>query len=148
MRSFVFVLLYVASKASSNAGRGVILVYRNFGCRMCCHACAAITAVTVCSSFMTVSPSDRMHLFYPVRKPVRQVFIDPNDPSMDGRVVCELDGQDDDEGDEDMDEQDDDDQAGPGDVEDEEEVIDVSKGGHSMSVKCPSVRAREQFARY
>lgn len=60
---------------------------------------------------------------------------------MDGRVVCELDGQDDDEADEDMDEQDDDDEAGPDDVEDEEEVVDVSKGGHRRDCRPLSASA-------
>ena len=40
--------------------------------------------------------------------------MDPNDPNNEGRVAYELDGQDDEEGDEDMDEEDmdDDDDAG------------------------------------
>ncbi len=67
-----------------------------------------------------------------------QVFLDPNDPSLGGRVVCELDGQDDDDdGDDDMEDEEEDDEAGA-DVEEEEEIVDVSKGGECgmASVWC------------
>jgi len=54
-------------------------------------------------------------------------------------VACELDGQDDDEGDDDMEEEEDDEEAGAHNVEDEEPVVDVSKGrieGHTGEIYC------------